>query len=248
KELLENDEAYTLRPPADWDEFLEHGAQPIELGQYTWQRLTRPDIDFTRLKAAIETLEFEKRNRAAALFDPSNLHALPAKLLVVKKHSGILANLVKDLKLLKTRLQELPTLIIDDESDQAGLNTVDPRRSDTSGHERSKTNLRIVELLRLFPRGQYVGYTATPYANALVDPGDPEDLFPKDFIVSLDRPRGYMGVSDFFDPLTEYSDLEKDDSSQPEIALIRRVDAPAGEDDQDLKRALRSYVLAGSIK
>src|SRR4029077_13069880 len=125
-------------------------------------------------------------------------------------------------------LTDLPTLIIDDESDQAGINTVDPKRASRkdADTERSKTNLRIVELLRLFPRGQYVGYTATPYANALVDPDDIEDLFPKDFIISLDRPAGYMGVSDFFDPLVDFRDLTKGDWSQPELAFLRRVEAP----------------------
>jgi Z1 domain len=248
KELLVNDETYSAHPPPDWSEFLEHGADPVELGHFTWQRLTRPDIDFRRLKSAIDNLEFERGNKAVPIYSPINLHNLPVKLLVVKKHSGILANLVKDLKLIRTKLTDLPTLIIDDESDQAGLNTVDPRRALASGADRSKTNLRIVELLELFPRGQYVGYTATPYANALVDPDDPKDLFPKDFIISLDRPRGYMGVSDFFDPTTDYEDLDKEDYSQSEIAHIRRVEKPAGEDGEDLKKALRSYVLAGSVK
>jgi hypothetical protein len=50
------------------------------------------------------------------------------------------------LKLIRTRLTDLPALIIDDESDQAGLNTVDPRRSVNQTKERSKTNQRIVEL------------------------------------------------------------------------------------------------------
>jgi hypothetical protein len=248
KELLKNDDAYQIHLPPDWPEFLEHGTDPTELGYYTWQRLTRPDIDFRRLKAAIDNLEFEKRDKSRPLYDPSNLHALPVKLLVVKKHSGILANLVKDLKLLRTRLTDLPALIIDDESDQAGLNTAKPAISASAGKERTKTNLRIVELLQLFPRAQYVGYTATPYANALVDPNDPEDLFPKDFIISLDRPRGYMGVSDFFDPTEDYDDLQKDDYSCPEIAFIRRVENPAGSDDEDLKSALRSYVLSGGLK
>lgn len=248
KELLKNDETYA-QPPADWSEFLEHGADPVTWGHYTWQRLTRPDIDFRRLRAAIDNLEFERLNKAAPLYDPSNLHGLPVKLLVVKKHSGILANFVKDLKLIQTRLTDLPALIIDDESDQAGINTIDPKRaSRAGGEERSKTNLRIVELLRLFPRGQYVGYTATPYANALVDPDDPEDLFPKDFIVSLDRPSGYMGVSDFFDPLVAFEDLKEGDWTQPEIAFIRRVKAAVDQDEEELKTALRSYVLAGALK
>src|ERR1035437_5958816 len=220
----------------------------MQLGRSTWQRLTRPDIDFQRLRAAIDNLEFEKSNKAAPIFDPSNLHTLPVKLLVVKKHSGILQNLVKDLGLIRTRLQDLPTLIIDDESDQAGLNTVKQTRGVPGEVKRSQTNLRIVELLKLFPRGQYVGYTATPYANALVNPDDPEDLFPRDFILPLDRPQGYMGISDFFDPDTAYDDLRKDDYTQSEIAHLRRVERTIGEDDTDLKVALRSYVLAGGVK
>ncbi|SRR6266542_4142570 len=248
KEFLRNDDAYQLNPPADWHEFLEHGTDPVQLGHFPWQRLTRPDIDFSRLKQAIDSLEFERLNKALPLYDPVNLHALPVKLLVVKKHSGILAGLVKDLKLIRTKLTDLPALIIDDESDQAGINTVDPKRMVSGSKQRSKTNLRIVELLKLFPRGQYVGYTATPYANALVDPEDPEDLFPKDFIVSLERPVGYMGVSDFFDPLTDYTDLDPNDYSLPEIAFIRRVEDPQGADDEYLKNALRSFVLAGAVK
>lgn len=248
KELLKNDEAYMRQPPPDWNEFLEHGTDPVDLGLYTWQRLTRPDIDFKSLKAAIDSLEFDRVNKAAPIYDPSNLHTLAVKLLVVKKHPQILWTLANDLKMLRTQLADLPALIIDDESDQAGLNTIDPKRNASEKKKRSKTNLRIVELLQLFPRGQYVGYTATPYANALVDADDPEDLFPRDFIVSLDRPRGYMGVSDFFDPTTDYDDLRKDDFSLPEIAFIRRVESPLGADDEDLKTALRSYVLAGGLK
>ena len=248
KEMLVNDQSYQDMPPRDWNEFLEHGFDPIERGIYGWQRLTRPDIDFKSLKSAIDTLEFERREKGLPLYHPVNLHSLPAKLLVVKKNKGILKKLVKDLKLLRTKLTDLPALVIDDESDQAGLNTRDPRLNKSDGKERSKTNEIIVELLRLFPRGQYVGYTATPYANALVDADDPEDLFPKDFIVSLDRPAGYMGVLDFFEPETAYEDLEKTDYSQKEMAFIRRVDNVQGLDDLDLKCALQSYVLSGGIK
>jgi hypothetical protein len=248
KEFLANDQSYVDNLPPDWQEFLEHGIEPTALGHFGWQRLTRPNIDFKRLKAAIDNLEFEKHETTRPLNDPANLQRLPAKLLVVKKHAGILSSLVKDLGLLRTKLADLPTLIIDDESDQAGINTIDPTRRPASGESRSKTNAQIVKLLGLFPRGQYVGYTATPYANAVVDPDDPEDLFPKDFILPLDRPPGYMGISDFFDPNTVFADLDADDYSLAEIALIRRVESPIGADDEDLKRALRTYVLAGAMK
>ena len=248
KELLSNDESYSLARPPDWEEFLEHGVDPASVGQYVWQRLTRPDIDFRRLRSAIDNLEFEKKNSPAPLYDPSNLYSLPVKLLIIKKYSGILHNLVKDFGLIRTKLAELPTLVIDDESDQAGINTVDFARAAPGDPERSKTNQRIVELLNLFPRGQYVGYTATPYANALVNPDDPEDLYPRDFILPLDRPKGYMGISDFFDPDTAYEDLDLGDYSSAEIAHIRRVVSPSSSDDEDLKKALRSYVLSGGVK
>jgi hypothetical protein len=211
RQLLANDETYTATPPEDWDEFLSHKVDPASAGHYTWQRLTRPDIDFKALKSAIDVLEFQKKNKSAPLYDPSNLHEMPVKLLVIKKHSGVLKALARDLKAISSKLTEIPTLIIDDESDQAGINTVDPKKADKGKKERTETNAAIVNLLGLFPRGQYVGYTATPYANALVNADDEKDIFPKDFIVSLDRPAGYMGVSDFFDPYTAYTDLDPDD-------------------------------------
>jgi len=247
KELLHNDESYQTIRPADWDEFLEHGAYPGDTGHYVWQRLTRPDIDFKGLKAAIDSLEYDKRKKNLPLYHPENLHHLPVKLLVIKKNSHVLRKLASDLGKLRTQLAEIPALIIDDESDQAGLNTVDPGKAQ-AGKERTSTNEAITHLLKLLPRGQYVGYSATPYANALVNPDDPEDLFPKDFIVSLHRPVDYMGVSDFFDPYVDYEDLAQNDFSQPEVAFIRRVDKSQDEDDEDLKQALRSYVIAGAVK
>jgi hypothetical protein len=248
KEFLLNDESYTEIHPADWNEFLEHSDDPSFGTQYLWQRLTRPDIDFKRLKSAIDSLEFDKRDRSKPAYAPENLYHMPAKLLVVKKHSVVLKSLVKDLGLLSTKLAELPALIIDDESDQAGLNTVNSSGANGGARRRPPTNDVIVKLLQLFPRGQYIGYTATPYANALVDPDDAEDLFPKDFIVSLDRPAGYMGVSDFLDPASNYQDLDPQDYSIPEIAFIRRVNNAVGFDDEDLQNALHDYVLTGALK
>jgi len=248
KELLANDETYRTHPPNDWHEFLEHGFDPAERGYFRWERITQPDYDYRRLKAAIDVLEFHRRDPGLPLFDPANLRSTAAKLLVIKKHSGILSKLIKDFGLIRTRITDLPALIIDDESDQAGVNTVAPITGALGQQRRSPTNDQIVQLLKLFPRGQYVGYTATPYANALIDPEDTEDLFPKDFIVSLDRPGGYMGISDFFDPETVYSDLDVTDFKEAEIAFIRRVEDPIGSDDEDLKLALRSYVLSGALK
>src|SRR4029077_8408705 len=64
KQLLTNDETYIENPPADWDEFLDHGVDPAERGHYIWQRLTRPDIDFKGLRTAIDHLEFERVDKS----------------------------------------------------------------------------------------------------------------------------------------------------------------------------------------
>jgi hypothetical protein len=103
KELLHNDDTYQNQPPADWDEFLEHGAYPGDVGHYIWQRLTRPDIDFKGLKAAIDSLEYAIQRKNLPLYHPENLHHLPVKLLVVKKNSIVLGKLASDLGKLRWR-------------------------------------------------------------------------------------------------------------------------------------------------
>ncbi|MEZ5826276.1 MAG: hypothetical protein R3C97_16580 [Geminicoccaceae bacterium] len=56
----------------------------------------------------------------------------------------------------------MPTLIIDDEGDQAGINTR------AKQNEESTTYSRILELRKLFPHHSYLAYTATPQAPLLI--------------------------------------------------------------------------------
>src|SRR5881275_1561622 len=108
----------------------------------------------------------------------------------------------------------------------------------------------ISELLTLLPRAQYVGYTATPFANVFVDPSDVEDIFPKDFLISLDRPPGYMGVRDFHDLDEDDPDAPRDVGTSQELAFVRdltaKVDTP--ERDDELRDAMDAFVLSGAIK
>ena len=48
----------------------------------------------------------------------------------------------------------------------------------------------------------YVGYTATPFANVLIDPTNYEDLYPRDFIVDLPRPAELHGPGGDLRPRT----------------------------------------------
>lgn len=127
-------------------------------------------------------------------------------LLVVKKHTTILQNLIDWITSVhgthiepngeKRIVRELPMLVIDDEADNASMNTKDSETDPTA------TNMRIRTLLRSFEQSAYVGYTATPFANifASVTTHDKYglDLFPRSFIESLKPPTNYLGPARVF--------------------------------------------------
>ncbi len=123
-------------------------------------------------------------------------------ILVIKKNVRTLNSLHNWLKEMNAqghgRISDVPMLMIDDEADHASINTnredIDPTR----------TNEMIRRILRLFAKSCYVGYTATPFANIFINPesyGDEEvhkELFPRDFIYSLDPPTTYFGPEKVF--------------------------------------------------
>ncbi len=220
----------------DWPEkFVSFGARPSSLGAFDIERLTSRERDYMSLERGISALEFEKPDRTRPLYDPANLHAARARVMVVKKNKSVLEKLVKDLKKIGPILGEIPALIIDDESDQASVNTTNPNRWQDGAVTRTAINGLISKLLGLLPRAQYVGYTATPFANVFIDPSDEADLFPKDFLISLPRPAGYMGVQDFHD-------LD-DDEGEAERRHVRDI-----PDEGRLREALDAFVLTGALK
>lgn len=224
--------------------FVSFGQLPSALGAFDIVRLTTREDDYQSLLQGIVALESEKRERGRPLYDPLNLHHSSARLMVVKKNEKVLAKLLKDLRKLKTPLGEIPALIIDDESDEASLNGANLAKPDA---ERTAINQKISELLSMLPRAQYVGYTATPFANVFVDPSDSEDIFPKDFIISLPRPYGYMGASDFHDLDSDLSGAEKTVATSNEMAHVRDIVGGDG-DDACLQHAIDSFVLSAAIK
>lgn len=144
-----------------------------------WHTLTTPLEDFRA----------QSTNTDAFLSDLNHQRIL----LVVKKNAQVLKRLTKWLERAQPRLLEAcPALIIDDEADQAGLNS----GKDDDEH-RTKINKLILGLKKSLPKSAYVGYTATPFANVLVDPSG-RDLYPSDFIVALGRPTNYFGAELFF--------------------------------------------------
>ena len=232
----------------DWEEFIAHGARPRDLGVVDWIRLTTLASDYRRLRQGLAALHFNPLDDTQPINARVNLNATPIRLVVAMKNVSPLDALIADLKRVvaqKFDLSRLPALIIDDESDQASINTRRPGqavRSKSDVRARTAINKRIVELLELLPRGQYVGYTATPYASVFVDPNDEVGIFPRDFIIALDRPDGYMGAS-------EYHDFRPPPpgTMSNERRYVRDV---RGEDraEANLRKALDSFLLTGAIK
>src|SRR5690606_11092900 len=104
------------------------------------------------------------------------------------KQTSVLKNLIEWLTSLNEtkggKILSTPMLLIDDEADNASINT------STDENDPTRINKLIRQLLVLFEQTSYVGYTATPFANIFIDPESEhemveDDLFPKHFIVSL---------------------------------------------------------------
>lgn len=152
------------------------------------------DINSTRwFELTKATGDFGDPGSADALLSQDTLRLLA----VVKKNKKRLENLKTWLGSASASSRaNCPVLIIDDEADQASVNT--------KGEDRAAINKLILELLQL-PKVAYVGYTATPFANIFIDPNVPEDLYPRDFIVDLPRPSAYFGPERLFgrEPLNE---------------------------------------------
>src|SRR5690606_36618243 len=92
-------------------------------------------------------------------------HSDKAQLAVVKKNVSPLGQLRKAInETLPADLRQLRVLVIDDECDQA---TVNSARGEI---DMTAINERIRELLSMLPAATYVWYTATPFANVLINP------------------------------------------------------------------------------
>jgi hypothetical protein len=125
-------------------------------------------------------------------------------ILVVKKNPTVLNRVINWFKLAPvTERQRCPVLIVDDEADQASVNTA------RGNARRTAINRLLLETLETMPNSAYVGYTATPFANVLIDPTIQQDLYPRSFISVLETPPAYFGSERMFGrPPMEEEDFE----------------------------------------
>lgn len=190
-------------------------------------------------------------------------------LIVAKKITPILKRLNQWFDKLEGRLSEVPVLLIDDEADQASINTRGNRRDPSIERGRvpnddaapSLTNALIRDILRKIPRATYIAYTATPFANILIDPDASdskvgEDLFPRDFVVQLPRPDGYTGTEELFGVSAQGRDVLRPvmlgDVEALKSKRRRRSEAIVAKGALDLPQsladALLTFALVGAIR
>lgn len=167
-------------------------------------------------------------------------------LFVTKKNEKVLEQLAGWLRGLRQGGQlEGPMLLIDDEADNASINTAkDPGVT-------TRINARIRELLDCSRRSSYVGYTATPFANIFIDPDTNDemlknDLFPEHFIKSLEPPENYIGADKLFSEKGELYDIcvrPIPDDYKDLLRLNHKSGDKVKELPQSLKDAVFEYAL-----
>ena len=139
---------------------------------------------------------------------------------VVKKNKRILNNLHSWLLANNADTANkiaLPLLLIDDEADNASVNTKKEDEDPTA------INAAIRNILNSFYQASYMGITATPFANIFINPetedGVPDDLFPKDFIYSLSPPSNYIGADAIFGSGKEQNWRERNEAPYAKSVL-----------------------------
>ena len=164
-------------------------------------------------------------------------------LFVVKKNKSVLNGLynwllnhvsnTQDPETARKIITHLPLLIIDDEADNASVDTGEQLFGEDGNpdpeHQPTAINLLIRKILHTFSRSAYVGYTATPFANIFIhERGETleagPDLFPSAFIINLAAPPTYIGPSKVFGLING--------ESRNGLPLVRSVDDYYNENTQ----------------
>ena len=168
------------------------------------------------------------------------------RLIITKKNATVLKKLNDAITANAKSLQHVPTLLIDDESDQATPNTAKPNFNSPELQEHKKINAQIIEMRQKLERCQYLAYTATPFANVLINVEDDQELFPDDFILALEKPARYMGAQSFVAE-EGFSDVIGE-HPHPLVRYIEDADDIHGEQDAELASAIALYVMSGCVK
>lgn len=170
---------------------------------------------------------------------------------VLKKNKSVLEKLTKWLEIYNINQQtgtiESPLLLIDDEADNASVNTASEDRDPTT------INQLIRNILKLFSKSSYVGFTATPFANIFIDPqyqsDDGDDLFPRDFIYLLEQPSNYIGPTELYSREGKYHYMLRNNDDVENVLKIKHKNGefPTRLPDS-LKEAIIVFFLSNAVR
>lgn len=174
-------------------------------------------------------------------------------ILVVKKNKAVLNSIYKlfngEKKDQTYNKINQSLLFIDDEADNASINT------NSQDNDPTSINKSIRRILGLFMRSSYVGYTATPYANVFIEPNtkedmENEDLFPKDYIYVLQPPSNYIGAREIYSEDGQYKTMYRViDDFEEFLPLKHKKDYELPLDlPLTLKKAILSFFIANAIR
>lgn len=231
----------------------------IDAGFIGWDSQTKHHIGVGQLRptrampVTVTTTESDFNKALAKRFGMELKSLNNTFILVIKKNVSTLSSLYNWLRELNTReelekITDIPMLLIDDEADHASINTNKPELDPT------RTNREIRNILNLFRKRCYVGYTATPFANIFINPDDwnerlGNDLFPEHFIYSLDAPTNYYGYEKIFLDESGYDRFIREiEDAEDFIPLRHSKDEPVHDLPPSLKKAIRTFILSRAIR
>lgn len=199
--------------------------------------------------------DFNKKLRGTLNFPLAS--ANEPLLLVLKKNRSVLVSVNKWLKdkNLDGQYINRPLLLIDDEADNASVNT------NKEDQDPTKINEQIRILLALFKNATYIGFTATPFANVFINPdvdvsGDtPDDLFPRNFIRTTNIPSNYFGVPEMLSDtdFNEEVSYEKSpylcriNDAEHDLPLKHKKDFKLKSLWPSIKTSIQQYLLINTI-
>jgi len=157
--------------------------------------------------------------------------------IVTTKNGKMLNTLIENFK--KGRVRRLSCLIIDDEADQASLNTQASRDDGT----RSRINESIGELRKFFEKNTYLQVTATPQALFLQTPG--HEFRPK-FTVLSHPGSDYIGGDDFFHDQSEL--VREFDLNDIALLAPGAQPTPTLGIPRSLLKALDTFMIGATFK
>lgn len=210
-----------------------------EVGNLQWQQLNNPSRRHSGIGFRACDLHFNNSNYRY--------------ITVCLKQSTRLRDLIEWIQADKNVIRQMKVMVIDDEADQASINTGDIHES----NERKTINRLILNLVNCrdvkartdednhytshYAAMNYISYTATPYANCLNESGK-NTLYPKNFIQTLPISLEYFGVEQLFgghDPESNTLDIIRN-ISDDDVEIIKQIHE---EESTEIPPALQEAIL-----